>query len=59
MVWCYPLNFDPQEAFLRMCSASLVPKEQGGRSLNPLLKQGFVPLCPYHDYYLDFCRDYT
>ena len=59
MVWCYPLNFDPQEASLRMCSVSLVPKEQGGRSLNPLLKQGFVFLCPYHDYYLDFCRDYT
>ena len=41
-----------------MCSVSLVPKEWGGRSLNPLLKQGFAPFCLCHDYYLTvFTRD--
>ena len=52
MAWCYPLPFGPQRTFLHICCVSLVPKEWGGRSLNPLLKQGFAPLCPCHDYYL-------
>ena len=29
MTWHYPLTFDPQGAFLCMCSVSLVPKEGG------------------------------
>ena len=29
MTWRYPLTFDPQGAFLRMCNVSLVPKEGG------------------------------
>ena len=39
MAWHYP---DPQGA--------VAPLSQGGEwgSLNPLLKQGFAPLCPYH-----------
>ena len=36
-----------------MCSGSLPPKKDVElRSLNPLLKQGFAPLCPCHDCYL-------
>ena len=59
MVWHFHLTFDPQGAFLRMCSVSLVPKGGGGRGdLNPLFKQDFVPLCPCHDYYFKvFIRD--
>lgn len=44
MAWCYPLPFGPQRTFLHICSVSLVPKEGAGRSLNPLLKQGFLLL---------------
>ena len=47
MAWPYPLTFDPQGAFLCMCSVSLVPK-RGSRDL----KQDFAPLCPCYDYYL-------
>ena len=43
MAWHYSLTFDPQGAFLCMCSVSLVRKEEGGRSLNPSLTHGFVP----------------
>ena len=52
-----------------MCSVFLVPKKGGGdgevgggsgkqRFHNPLLKQGFAPLFPCCDYYLDYCHDY-
>ena len=60
IAWCYPLTFDPHGAFLCLCSVSSVPKERGMeiRSLNPLLKQGFTPLCPCRDCYLDYCHDY-
>ena len=36
------------------CTCAVAPLSQGGdwRSLNPLLKQGFAPLCPYHGYNL-------
>jgi len=27
------------------------------RSLNPLFKQGFTPLCPCHGYYLNYCHN--
>ena len=30
MIWCYPLTFDQQGAFLHMCSASHVLKVGGG-----------------------------
>jgi len=41
-----------------MYSVSLVRKERGGISLNPLLRQGFASLCPCHDYFLEvFTRD--
>ena len=43
MAWHYSLTFDPQGAFLSMCSVSLVQKDEGGRSLNPFLMGGFVP----------------
>ena len=57
MAWCYPLTFDPQGAFL--CMQSLpCPKRGGVESLKPFLKQSFAPLCPCHDYYLDYCHDY-
>ena len=29
--------------FLHMCSVSLIPRERGGRSLKPFLKEGFAP----------------
>ena len=36
-----------------MCPGSLFPKKEVElRALNPLLKQGFAPLCPCHDRYL-------
>ena len=34
------------------------PKRRGAESLKPFLKQGFTPLCPCLDYYLDYCHDY-
>ena len=34
------------------------PRRGGAESLKPFLKQGFAPLCPCHDYYLDYCHDY-
>ena len=37
--WNYLLTFDPQGAFLCMCTVSLVPKRRKQRSLNSLLKQ--------------------
>ena len=59
MAWHYPLTFDPQRAFLPMCSVSLVPKSMGGwsgvGSGDPLIlypNKVFSPLCPCHDYYL-------
>ena len=57
MAWCYPLNFDPQGGFLYMWSLPC-PKRRGAESLKPFLKQGFTPLCPCLDYYLDYCHDY-
>ena len=50
MAQLYPLTFDPQKAFLCMCSVCLVLKGEEGRSLNALLKQGFAPLYPCHGY---------
>ena len=47
MGWC-PLHFDLQGAFLGMCSVSLAPRMENIWSLDPLLKLGFVPLCPCH-----------
>ena len=41
MACCYPLTFDPQGALLNICSVSLVPKEGGWRSRNPLFKKVF------------------
>ena len=36
-----------------MCVVSPLSQNRGwGRSLNPLFKQGFAPLCSCHDYYL-------
>ena len=36
------------------CTCVVAPLSQGGewRALNPLIKQGFAPLCPYHGYNL-------
>ena len=39
--------FDPQRAFLNMCSVSLAPGR--GNDLDPLLRQGLTPLCSCHD----------
>ena len=51
-------DFCPQGVFLRICSVSLVPKR--GRVDSPQLftQQGFAPLCPCHDFYLDYCHNY-
>ena len=41
-----------------MYNVFLVPRMEEWRSLHPLLKQDFAPLCPCHDYYLKaFTRD--
>ena len=57
MAWHYPLTFDSQGAFLRMCSVSFVPTKRGWRSFNPF-KEVFGSLCPFHDYDLKvFTRD--
>ena len=57
MGWC-PLLFDPQGAFLHMCNVSPAPRMGNVWPLDPLLKQGFVPLCSCHDCYLRaFSRD--
>ena len=55
---CTKEPFCLQGAFLHRCRVSLVPKEGEWRSHNPLFKQGFAPLCPCPDYYLDYCHDY-
>jgi len=55
VAWNYLLTFDPQGASLCMCSVSLVRKRREQRSLSPSLKQYSFT---YHDYYLDYCRDY-
>ena len=57
MAWHCPQTFNPQKAFLCMFSVSFVPKEGEQQSLNPFLTQGFAPLCPCLDYYLDYCHD--
>ena len=44
VAWHCSSTFDPQGAFLRMCSVSLVWKEGVGRALNPLFTQGLCPL---------------
>ena len=45
-----------KEPFCACVVSPLFPK--GRRSLNPLLKQHFAPLCPCHDYYIKvFTRD--
>ena len=59
MAWCYPLTFDPQGAFLCLCSVSFVPKVGNGDPLifysNRVLPH-FVPAVT--DYYLKvFTRD--
>ena len=54
MAWHCPLTSDPQGAFLACVVSPLSQKRKGRRSLNPLLKQGFAPLCPCHDYNLDY-----
>ena len=58
MAWHYPLTFDPQEPFCTCVVSPLSPKRREWRSLNPLLKQAFAPLCPWLDYYFKmFMRD--
>ena len=54
----YTLTFDPQGAFC-VCIVSPLSQTRGEwRSLNPLLKQSFAPLCTCHDNYLKvFTRD--
>ena len=54
MAWHCPLTSDPQRAFLACVVSPLSQKREGGGSLNPLLKQGFAPVCPCHDYNLDY-----
>ena len=52
MAWHSLLSSDPQEAFLHLCTVSLVPKS-GGR--DPLIRYShrlLPPLCPCRDYYL-------
>ena len=51
MGWC-PLLFDPQGAFLCMCSVFLAPRMGNMWPLDPFLKQGLAPLCSCHDCYL-------
>ena len=48
MRWC-SLLFDPQGAFLHMCSVSLAPRMRNIWPLDPLLQQGLAPLCSCHD----------
>ena len=48
MAWHCRLTFDPQGAFLAWSCSKRGWGE--GRSLNPLFKQDFVPLCTCHDY---------
>ena len=50
MGWC-PLLFDPQGAFLRMCSVSLAPKDENYVT-SWSFPQGLAPLYHYHGYYL-------
>ena len=47
----------PLGAFLLMCSVSCPQKGGNGAPFNPLLEQGFAPLCPCRDHYLDYCHD--
>ena len=58
MALCYPLTFDPQRAFYACVVSPLSQKSWEQRCLNPLLNQSFAPLCPSHDYHLDYCHDY-
>ena len=44
MAWHYLLSFEPQEAFLCMCSVSLVPKEWGAEIPESFTHTGFCPL---------------
>ena len=44
MAW-HPLNFDPQGASMHRCTVSLAPRRGAMCSLDPLLRQGLVPLC--------------
>ena len=54
----YTLTFDPQGAFCAYIVSPLSQIRGERRSLNPLLKQGFAPLCPCRDNYLKvFSRD--
>ena len=59
MAWYYPLIYEPQGAFLHMYIVFPLSQKGGrGRSLNPLPKRDFAPLCPCHDYYLKlFTKD--
>ena len=50
MAWCYPLTFDPQGAFLCLCSVSFVPKVGNGDPLIFYSNRVLPPVCPYHDY---------
>ena len=44
MSWHYPLTFDPQGAFVRICSVSLVPKEVGSGDPLILYSNRVLPL---------------
>ena len=56
MAWHYPLTH--KEPLCACVVSSLSLKRRELRSLNPLLKQDFAPLCPCHDCYLKvFTRD--
>ena len=53
-----PWLFTYRASFCMCIVSPLSPKKEGWRALNPLLKQGFTPLCPCYDYYLNvFTRD--
>ena len=51
-----PWLFTYKESFCTCIVSPLSQKREEWRSLNPLLKQGFAPLCPCYDYYLKVFR---
>ena len=57
MAWNYPLSFDPKEPFCIVYGLSC-PRKGGVEIPSSFTKQGFALLCPYHDYYLDYCYKY-
>ena len=44
MTWHYPVTFDPQGAFMSICSVSLVPKEVGSQDPLILYSNRVLPL---------------